>query len=148
MKRPIGRRTRLRRFAAGFTLVEVMVASFMLLLVFFGMAQFHARGHKQMLGEDHWRKASGVARSRLERVRRYQRYDDLANLAATDTTYVLDGRDFVVSHAVATGSPELQASTITVTITWNETLDGGDVPRSLSCSTIIARSLPWTGTTN
>ncbi len=135
------------RRTAGFTLVEVMVASFMLLIVFFGMAQFHARTHKQVMGEDHWRKASGVARSRLERVRRDKTYDNLATLAATDTTYVVDGLSYVVSHAVATGTPELQASTVTVTVTWNERLDRGLVPRSLSCTTIIARSLPWTGST-
>jgi len=122
-----------------------MVASFMLLLVFFGMAQFHARGHTQLMGEDHWRKASGVARSRLERVRRYKHYDDLATLATVDTTYVLDGRNYVVSHVVSTGRPELQSSTVTVTVTWIEKMEQGDTSRSLSCSTIIARSLPWTG---
>lgn len=142
-----GQDARHRRGTAGFTLIEVMVASFTLLLVFFGLAQLHARTHAQVVNEDHWRQASGVARSRLERVRRYQRYDDLATLAATDTTYVVDGRTYTVSHAVTTGSPELQSSEVTVTVTWNEQLAQGAVPRSLSCTTIIARSLPWTGTT-
>ena len=147
MKRTRGRKERLKRLVAGFTLIEVMVASFMLLIVFFGMAQFHARGHTQLVGEDHWRKASGVARSRLERVRRYKMYDDLVSLAAVDTTYVVDGRNYVVSHAVTTGTPELQSSVVTVTVTWTETMEQGATNRSLSCSTIIARSLPWTGST-
>lgn len=138
---------RFERRAGGFTLIEVMVASFLLLIVFFGLSQFHTRGHRQIMGEDHWRKASGVARSRLERVRRFHRYDDLVNISAADTTYVLDGLNYVVSHAVATATPELQSSAITVTVTWNEVLEGGSVPRSLSCSTIISRSLPWTGGT-
>ncbi|MBC8423604.1 prepilin-type N-terminal cleavage/methylation domain-containing protein [bacterium] len=138
---------RIGRRAEGFTLIEVMVASFLLLIVFFGLSQFHTRGHRQIVGEDHWRKASGVARSRLERVRRFHRYDDLVNVSAADTTYVLDGRNYVVSHIVATGTPELQSSAVTVTVTWNEELEGGSVPRSLSCSTIISRSLPWTGGT-
>ena len=141
------RPARLGRHAGGFTLIEVMVASFMLLLVFFGLAQFHARGHKQLVVEDHWRKASGVARSRLERVRRYNRYDDLANIAAADTTYVLDGLNYVVSHTVMTGTPELESSEITVTVTWNENMEQGTVARLLTCSTIISRSLPWTGQT-
>ncbi|MBU1073859.1 prepilin-type N-terminal cleavage/methylation domain-containing protein, partial [bacterium] len=127
MKMRKSRIARPRRHAGGFTLIEVMVASFMLLLVFFGLAQFHARGHRQLVGEDHWRQASGVARSRLERVRRYNRYDDLVNIAAADTTYVLGGLDYVVSHAVATGTPELQSSTITVTVTWNENLEQGAI---------------------
>ena len=131
----------------GFTLIEVMVASFMLVLVFFGLAQFHARGHTQIVREDHWRKASDVALSRLERVRRYKRYDDLVNLSAADTTYVIDGLSYVVSHVAVSGTPELQSSSVTVTVTWNENMEQGSVARSLSCSTIIARSLPWTGTT-
>ncbi len=137
------RLARLGRRAGGFTLIEVMVASFMLLLVFFGLAQFHARGHNQIVGEDHWRKASGIARSRLDRVRRYNRYDDLVNISAADTTYVVDGLSYVVSHTLVTDTPELQSSTITVTVTWNDNLARGLVARSLSCTTIIARSLPW-----
>ena len=139
--------TRLARRSSGFTLVEVIVASFMLLIVFFGLAQFHARGHNQLVGEDHWRNASGVARSRLERVRRFNRYDDLVNISAADTTYVLNGLNYVVSHAVITGIPELQCSEITVTVTWSENMPSGAVDRSLACSTIISRSLPWTGVT-
>jgi len=138
---------RRERRDGGFTLIEVMVASFMLLLVFFGLAQFHARGHTQIVREDHWRKASDVALSRLERVRRYKRYDDLVSLSAADTTYVLDGLNYVVSHVAMPGTPELQSSAVTVTVTWNEEMEQGAVARSLSCSTIIARSLPWTGTT-
>ena len=133
-----GRRIR----AAGFTLLEVLVAAVILVLVFFGLAQVYARGRGQVDFEEDRRRATGIVQARLDGIRRDYRYDTLPNLHDVDTTYVVDGRSYVVSHDIAAGFPEGQATTIALTVTWNAKVAGSNVPRSLGATTVLGRGMP------
>lgn len=129
--------------AAGFSLLEVLVAATLLMVVFFGLAQTHARARRQLDYEEDRRKASAVAQSRLDGLRRDYRYDDLVALDGVDTTYVVDDRSYRVALDVAVGTPESEATTLTATVAWTAKITGGEVDRSLSAVTILARGLPW-----
>lgn len=127
---------------AGFTLLEVLVAAVILVLVFFGLAQVYARGRGQVDFEEDRRRATGIVQARLDGIRRDYRYDTLPGLQGVDTTYVVDSRSYRVSHEIAAGVPEGQATTVALTVTWNASVGGSDVPRSLSATTVLGRGMP------
>ncbi len=127
----------------GFSLLEVMIAATLLIVVFFGLAQIYTRGRTQIDYEEDRRKATAVAQARLDGIRRDYRYDDLLTLADTETTYVVDNRDFTALLEVQDAQPEPLATTLTVTVTWNARVAGNDVPRTLVCSTILGRGMAW-----
>jgi len=124
----------------GFTLIEVMVSAVILLLVFFGLANVFSMSRRQLVQEEDRRNATAVAQARLETLRRDYNNRDLPGLAGNDTTYVVDGRDFVVSHAVAADTPENRATTVTVMVSWSSNYSGSILNRSLDCTTILGRS--------
>ncbi len=130
----------------GFTVIEVMVAAVILLLVYFGAAQYAAQSRSQMDLEESRRLAGAVGRARLESLRREESFDTLATLAGRDTTYVVDNRSYAVTHVVQIGVPETDAATVTVTVGWNKLVGGSLLPRSLSLTTIFGRSIPWDDT--
>jgi Tfp pilus assembly protein PilV len=123
--------------------MEVLVAVVLLVIVFFGLAQMYWRGRVQMDYEETRRKATAAAQARLDGIRRDYGYDDLPALAARDTTYTVDNRTFAVAHEVMPGVPEAQATTLTITVTWTEQVAGNDVDRTLTCTTILGRGMPW-----
>lgn len=127
---------------AGFTLIEVMVAAFLVLIVFFGLAQFYARGRTQVDYEEDRRKATAVAQARLDGLRRDFRYEELAALDGTDTTYVVDGRNFVVSHVILADNPEEHATTCSLLVTWSARVGATTVDRTLEATTMLGRGLP------
>ena len=129
-----------RRKERGFTLIEVMVAAITLLLLFFGMAEIFSKGRSQLGFDEDKRNAVAVAQARLESLREDYRHQDLVNLAANDTTYNVGGRVYTVTHAVAADTPETRATTVTVTVNWSAALSGGNITRSLECTTILGRS--------
>lgn len=131
------------RPAAGFSLVEVLVAAVLLMVVFFGLAQTHARARRQLDYEEDRRKASAVAQWRLDGIRRDYRYDDLVTLNGVDTTYVVDDRTYRVTLDVTSGAPEAQATLLAATVTWTAKVADDEVDRSLTTTTILARGLPW-----
>lgn len=141
---PNGREQRVREH--GFTLIEVMVAAVVLLLVYFGAAQYAARSRTQMDLDESRRVANSIARARLESLRREESFDTLATLAGRDTTYVVGTRTYTVTHAVQAGVPETFASTVTVTVGWNKLIGGNTVPRTLTLTSIFGRSIPWDDT--
>jgi len=141
---PNGREQRAREH--GFTLIEVMVAAVVLLLVYFGAAQYAARSRTQMDLDESRRVASSIARARLESLRREESFDTLATLAGRDTTYIVGTRNYAVTHAVQAGVPETFASTVTVTVGWNKLIGGNTVPRTLTLTSIFGRSIPWDDT--
>jgi prepilin-type N-terminal cleavage/methylation domain-containing protein len=128
--------------ASGFTLIEVLVAAVLLLIVFFGLAQVYTRGRRQVDLEEDRRRATAVAQARLDGIRRDFRYETLPGLDGTDTTFVVDKTSFVVSHDVTPATPEPQATTVAVTVTWNAIVGGANVPRSLTATTLLARGMP------
>ncbi len=132
---------RLSRCQNGVTLVEVMVAAFILLIAFAGLTQIYTRGRTQIDLEENRRKATSVAQARIEAIRRTHDYDDLINLDDRITSFVVDGQTFQISHNVTVDSPETHSTEIQITVSWTASLQGGDVSRSMSCSTIFGRSL-------
>ncbi|MDO9170634.1 MAG: hypothetical protein Q7W29_02260, partial [bacterium] len=127
-------------------LIEVMVAAVVLLLVYFGAAQYAARSRTQMDLDESRRVASSIARARLESLRREESFDTLATLVGRDTTYVVGTRSYTVTHAVQAGVPETFASTVTVTVGWNKLIGGNTVPRTLTLTSILGRCIPWDDT--
>ena len=127
----------------GFSLIETLIAAFLLLIVFFLLAQAYSRGRVQLNYEEDRRRATEVLQARLDGIRRDFRYDDLGALAGADTIYVVDNLAYAVSHQVLPGTPEAQATTLTLTVTWNAEVDGAVVPRTHTCTTILARGMPW-----
>ena len=128
----------------GITLVEVMIAAFLLLVTFLGLATTYSRGRVQINLEEDRRKATCVAQARFDGIRRDLTYEDLADLDSTVSTFIVDGITYQVSHSVAVGTPESQATTLVVTVNWNANIEGNLVPRSVVSTTILARSLGWT----
>lgn len=135
----MNRRVKLRS-ESGFTLIEVMVASMLLLVVFFGLAQTYSRGRRQMGYEEDRRKASSILQARIDCLRRDYSYDTLA--ALTDTVYVVDNRTYTVSHKISTADPEPQSTTVGLQVSWNARTESGSVTRTENCTTILSRGLP------
>jgi prepilin-type N-terminal cleavage/methylation domain-containing protein len=131
-----------RRGATGFTLIEVLVAAVLLLIVFFGLAQVMMRGRRQVDLEEERRKATAVAQARLDGLRSDYRYDTLPALDTTDTTFVVENKSFQVSHQVTPGTPEPQATTIALTVTWSASINGSPVARTLTATTMLGRGMP------
>jgi Tfp pilus assembly protein PilV len=136
---------RRRRGEAGFSLLEVFVAAFLLIIVFFGLAQTYMRGRVQIGYEEDRRKATAVAQWRLDGIRRDFAFDDLASLDGTTLTTQVDNRNYTIVHAITSG-PESHAMTVELTITWQADVGGSDVSRSLVATTILGRGLPFGGT--
>jgi len=130
-----------RRGSPGTSLLEIMVSAFLLIIVFFALADTYRRGHVQLGYEEDRRKATAVAQGRIDRIRDLYSYDDLASLA--DTNIVLEGHTYHVTHQVQAGTPEATATTLRVTVTWTERVAGANVTRSLETTTILARALDY-----
>jgi Tfp pilus assembly protein PilV len=126
----------------GFTFIELLVASFLLLLVFYGLAAVYAKGRRQVDYEEDRRKATAVAQARLDGLRRDYRFDNLLSVDGVDTTYVVDNRSFFVSHSITDTTPEPQAKTVEVTVTWMAQVAGAGVARSVVTETVFGRGMP------
>lgn len=140
MRKPRRKNSKRRRLESGFTLIEVMIASMLLLVVFFGLAQTYSRGRRQMGYEEDRRKASAILQARIDCLRRDYSYDTLSALA--DTVYVVDNRNYTVSHTVSAADPEPQSTTVGLQISWIARTEGGTVNRTEDCTTILSRGLP------
>ena len=125
---------------SGITLVEVMVAAFLLLVTFFGLSTVYSRGRAQMLLEVDRRQATSILQSRLDSIRRELIYDDLADLHETFMNYQVNGKTYQIAHSVSSADPEPQASTVTVSVSWNARIGGSNVARTQSCTTILTRT--------
>lgn len=126
----------------GFSLLEVMIAAFLLIIVFFGLAQIYTRSRTQLDYEEDRRKATAVAQARLDGLRRDYRFDLLPALDGTDTTIVADRRDYTISHHIFPHMPDSHATTCSLTVTWTANVGGTPVDRTLEATTILARAMP------
>jgi prepilin-type N-terminal cleavage/methylation domain-containing protein len=126
----------------GFSLLEVLVASFLLIIVFFGLAQLHARGRRQIDYEEDRRKATGVLQSRLDGIRRDYTFDTLPSLNGTILSLAVDSRPYTIAHVV-TPDDSLQMDTVRLAVTWQARTSGGaTVNRTMTASTLLARGMP------
>ena len=141
-----GQGRRACRAEEGFSLLEVLIAAFLLLIVFYGVTQYYIRGRTQIDYEENRRRATAIAQARLDGIRRDYRYDDVITRAWPDTTYVIvdsgASRNFLVSHQVTPGTPEPEATTVVLTVNWTEKVSAATVNRSLQTTTILARGMP------
>lgn len=126
----------------GIALLEVMIAAVILLIVFFGLAQFYTRGRMQIDYEEDRRRATAVLQARLDGIRSDFRYDDLATLSGQDTTYTIENKAYRVHHEITSGAPEAQASTLDLTVTWTARAGTSVVNRSMVTTTFLGRGMP------
>jgi len=126
----------------GFSLLELMVSAFLLLVVFFALATTYWRGQVQLGYEENRRKATAVAQARLDGIRHSVDYDAMPDLAGVDTMYTVEGHNYRVSHQV-TADSLANAIRVKVTVFWTERISGEDRTRSHETTTIFARALPW-----
>ena len=125
----------------GFTLLETVVAAALVLIIFFGIAAVQVRARTQMNLEQHRRMATGLMQAHVDGLRRTTDFDSLGDLDGAETDYTVDGVTYTVTQDIAIDQPEEHAATVDVTLTWSESVGGAPVPRTLQCSTIIARSM-------
>lgn len=124
-------------------MLEVMVASLLLLIVLFGLAQFYTRGRTQVDYEEYRRKATAVSQTRMDALRRDFRYEDLPALDETDTTYVVDGRNYRVLHDVRSPIPPGSQSTeVILNVIWTTRVANATVPETLRTISFLGRGMP------
>lgn len=107
----------MKRSHAGFTLVEVVVAMFVLAVVFAGAAATVIAVTGVVQVNESRATSSNVLQSEVERLRSIP-FDDLENVAGTTTTreVELDGRLYQVETTVSFADLEVDADRCTVTI--------------------------------
>lgn len=128
---------------SGFTLLEVMIAAILLLIMFFGLARVHGAARKQIVMEDRRRTATNVLENHVEAIRRDTTYDGLAALNGRVVQYVVDGVTYSARNTITVATPEAQATTILVAVSWPEMINTTAITRSVQCTTILARGLSW-----
>jgi len=137
---------RQRRKAAlsrrGFSILEVLIAAILLLVVFFALASTYSKGRRQMAYEEDRRRATALAQSVLDGIRRTGTYDALPALDGNTSSSVVESRTYNVVLAVAPETPQPNATTLTATVTWDALTDAGSFSRSIVCTTILGRGLP------
>ncbi|MBI5836771.1 MAG: hypothetical protein HZB25_05980 [Candidatus Eisenbacteria bacterium] len=127
----------------GLSIIEVLVGATLLLVVFFSVALIYMYGRRQTVYEEDRRRASAVAEARLEAIHRDEVYEGLPALQGTTTNFAVDGRTYSVAHAVTAESPQANATTLTITVTWNARAGNTTIARTLECTTILARGMAW-----
>lgn len=127
---------------AGASLIEIVVASALVLIIFSGLAAFYRNGRMQLGAEEDRRRAVAVAQARLDGIRRDYRFDEVSRLDGRDTTYVVGQRRYRVRQSVAVDWPEENAATVTVTVRWTSSVGAGTADLSLAGTTIVGRRVP------
>jgi prepilin-type N-terminal cleavage/methylation domain-containing protein len=141
VKRSKARRPSLFAGESGFTLIEVMIAAFLLLVAFAGLSQVYTLGRGQLDLEEERRNASAVLQARLETIRNGVVYENLEDLEGSIESFTVDGKEYQVSHSVLAGDLETSATTLTLTVQWDALVHGNQVARTLNCTSIIGRKI-------
>lgn len=125
----------MRRFRArdGFTLIEIMVATLLLLVAMAGFVPFFLQGLNQSTLARYRSVATNIARQRMEQVRQldYREVSQETLIARFGTTDVMRGTTFTTSYIVADASSGLK--NVTVSVTWA----APPVPSPVSVTTLI-----------
>jgi Tfp pilus assembly protein PilV len=128
------------RDSRGFSIVEAMVASSMILITFMGLSQVVYLGRNLLDLEEDRRKAALVLQSALDGIRSDVEFDQITSMNDTNITVVVDNLNYEVAYSVRTDTPELNTVTIDVSVVWDSSYKDGSVSRTLTASAILARS--------
>lgn len=127
------------RSERGLTLLETLIAAFILLFVMLTMITSYTLGRINIDREEVKRKAVGLAQDRLEQVKARFPWTDLT-AAKIDTSYTVDGTTFNL-RSTLTDSASVRKNVL-VTVSWTTRRSNGtSLTRSVQASTTIARNV-------
>jgi type II secretory pathway pseudopilin PulG len=136
-----------RRASGGFSLLETLIAAFILVILGTAIVTTGLKSRTQIDYEEVRRRAILIAQERLETVRASFDYDDVVT-AKIDTAIVLEGTTFTLRSAVKDTIPAIggvaetdDAKAVTDTVRWVATGGGKSVTRRVVMSTIVFRGL-------
>jgi hypothetical protein len=138
---------------AGLTLLETLIAAFILLFMLLSMVSAYNFGRLNLDREEVKRKATALALDRLEQVKaRYARerldqpqfaWEEGIEPAMIDTTYVVDGTTFILTSVITCPLAPCDDGTlknVEVTVSWTAKKNNNTaVTRTVAASTSIAR---------
>jgi len=134
---------------SGFSLIEVLVASVIVILVMYGLMQFFVRGRVQVDYEEDRRKATAVAQDWTEAIRRWDfgylvSRETCNGLACNDTTFTVDNRTYKAALTVDyDNAVDENLAKIDVNVSWTFAVDynqGNKTSRSVTVTTLMGRS--------
>ncbi len=125
LKLPAGLRGR-----SGSSLVEIIIASFLVGVVSLGMVEFFAKGRGAFDQEERKRVATLLGQDALEKARG----TEYALIANSNQTRTIANISYTVQTTVQTDVPEADIKTISTTVTWQAR---PSVDRSISISTMV-----------
>ena len=132
---PFGPLSRLRippgpRGRAGVSLLEIVIASFLVGVVSLGMVEFFARGRGAFDQEERKRVATLLAQDALEKARG----TDYALIAPSSQTRTIANVAYTIAVTVQSDSPEVNIKTVRSVVTWRAT---PTAMRSVSLLTMV-----------
>jgi len=124
----------------GLTLLETLIAAFILLFVMLSMITGYTLGRVNLDREEVKRKAVGLAQDRLEQVKARFPWSDLTAAKIDTSNYVVDGTRFDLTSAVTDSG--LVRKNIVVTVSWTARRNNGTtLTRSIQAATTVARDV-------
>jgi Tfp pilus assembly protein PilV len=138
---------------SGLTLLETLIAAFILLFIVLSMVSAYNFGRLNLDREEVKRKATALAMDRLDTIKsRYAREVNDNNVLAwsnispgvIDTTYTVDGTTFTLTSAVTTeianDPPASRWKKIVATVSWTARKnDNTAVTRNIAAATTVCR---------
>lgn len=144
MVTPSARLSTRRISERGFSLLETLVAAFILVVLGTTIVTTGLKSRTQIDYEEVRRRAIAIAQERLEKVRASFDYDDITK-AEIDTVIALDGTTFTlrsgVRNGVAADSTIDDAKSVVDTVSWVATGGGNTVTRRVVMNTIVFRGI-------
>jgi Tfp pilus assembly protein PilV len=117
--------TKRKRNESGITLLEVLVAGFILVFVMLAMVRYYQSGRVFFDREEWKRKAIAITQQRFEDVRRFYRFTEVTK-DAVDTTITVDNITYTMESTVEDATPIVNNKRITITTKWKTQATGED----------------------
>lgn len=99
----------------GLTLLETLIASFLVIILVTGMATFVGRGRASILEEGRKRAAVELAQGELERIEKLSP----PQIIATTRDEVVDSHTFHLATVITPDVPDAGMKDVRVTVTWS-----------------------------